>query len=88
MAVPAPVALFAGQFPVLLFTVGLTASPSSFRGPGAVQRTHPAHTAESIRLAAFSGVADLVFPQVRYTHTHKHCESKTVSVMLTSPASF
>lgn len=69
MAVPAPEALFAGQFPVLLFAVGLTASPSSFRGPGAVQRTHPAHTAGSVRLGAFSGVADLVLPQVRHAHT-------------------
>lgn len=64
MSVPAPAALFAGQFPVLLFAVGLTASPSSFREPGPVHRTHPANTAGSVRLAAFSRVADLVLPQV------------------------
>lgn len=69
MSVPAPAALFVGQFPVLLFTVGLTASPSSFRGLG--QHTHPAHTAGAVRLGAFSRVADLVLPQVwhKYTHT-------------------
>lgn len=76
---PAP-ALIPGQFPVLLFAVALTASPSSFRRPGAVQPTiHPAHTSRAVRLDSSSGPADLVLSQVRHTHTLRNPISSSTS---------